>query len=73
MFKRKKNQPLHDKELFSTDHILIPFVDLLYEASEHQRKDMNIWLKVRNQQQGPIFRKLHLEDFFPLLIFHQDI
>lgn len=26
---------------------------------------MNIWLEVRNQQQGPTFRKLQLEAFFP--------
>lgn len=29
-----------------------------------QRRNMNIWLKVKNQHQGPTFRKLQLEDFF---------
>lgn len=34
-----------------------------------QRRNKNIWLELGDWQQGPTFRKLQLEDFFPLY-FH---
>lgn len=35
---------------------------LIWNFLAAQRKNMNIWLKVRNHQQVPTFRKLQLED-----------
>lgn len=75
MFKKKSGHCMSKRVVFKRAHSH-PFCrSFVWNLLTSQRRNMNIWLKVKNQHQGPTFRKLQLEDFFfpPVLIFCQDI
>lgn len=57
--------------IFSRLHFHLFHRSFIWNFLAPQRRNMNIWLKVRNWQQVPTFRKFQLKGCFPLLPFHR--